>query len=404
VTAFHSQPATYRQLFAVREFRVLFAGFGLYLAGESTMILALSVLVYSTTGSTLLAALAFVSGLLPHVLGGTFLLAFADRWRPRTLISGYALARTALVVVLALGNLSPAAMLALVFAVGTLGPVHSAARTALLADLFDDDAYVLARSLFTVTAGITQVLGYAVGGLLLALTGPRGALWVTAATCLLTAALTRLGLADRPPRATRQAGAVRTTWRVNRALLGDPRIRGLLLAQWIPLSLAVGAEGVLVPYGSEIDQAGNSGVLFMAAAAGMVAGDMVVGRLVRPDRREQLTPWLAALLGVPLLAFAARPGLVAAAVLLATAMFGVGYQLGLARRFLVAVPEQARGQAFGLATTGLMMMQGLGMAGAGALGELVDPSVVIATAGVCSLTATVLLSNRLRPEARQTTN
>jgi MFS family permease len=401
--------ATYRDVFAVAEFRTLFASFSMLIIGDSVRMLALSVLVYASTGSPLLAALAYVSGFLPHALGGSLLLALADRWRPRTVIVGYDLLRLAVAVVLAVGLLPPLGMVALVFAAGALTPVAMAARTALLPDLLDGDGYVLGRSLFTIASGGTQVVGFATGGLLLSLVGPHGALWLAAVTCAASATLVRLGLADRPARrevartaasaagAAGSAGAVRETWRVNGHLLADRRVRGLLLAQWLPGALVVGAEGAVVPYASGLGAPSVAGVLLMAAALGMLTGDLVVGRFVRPDRRERLTPWLAALLGVPMLAFVVTPPAAVAAVLFAVATFGFAYQLGLARRFLAAVPEEFRGQAFGLASTGTMTLQGLAVAAAGALGEFAAPGAVMAAAGCASLAATAGVWRQLAP-------
>ncbi|WP_018255266.1 MFS transporter [Salinispora mooreana] len=393
-----SRPVTFRDVFAVAEFRVLLGGYSVFVIGETVKMLALSVLIYQRTGSGLLAALAYVTGFLPHAVGGAFLLALADRWPPRRLIVGYDLFRLAMVVVLALGVLSPPAMLGLVAVVGLLAPVSSAARSALLPEILRGDAYVLGRSVLTVAAGGTQVAGFALGGLLLGLVGPYGALWLTAATCLLAALLARVGLTARAPRVGRTAGnAVGETWRVNRMLLADRRIRGLLLAQWIPGSLLVGAEGVIVPYAAELDPEASAGLLLMAAAFGMLLGDLLVGRCVGPARREALTPWLALLLGVPMLAFLAQPGQWPAAVLLTVATAGFAYQLGLARRFLDAVPEARRGQAFGLLGTGLMAVQGLAAAAGGALSEVVAPGTVMALAGVASLAATVTLWRMLAP-------
>ncbi|MFY1696420.1 MULTISPECIES: MFS transporter [unclassified Solwaraspora] len=389
--------ATFRDLFTVREFRVLFASYGIFMVGETVKMLALSVLIYDRTGSPLLAALAYVAGFLPSVLGGMFLLAYADRWRPRAVMVGYDLVRVAMVAVLALGVLSPGGALALVFVVGLFTPVSSAMRAALLPDLLAGDRYVLGRALFTVTAGATQVLGFAVGGALIGLLGPYGALWITAATCLTSAALIRFGLTDRPPRTVAVAGvarpgAVRETWRVNRQLLADRPVRGLLLAQWLPGSLLVGAEGVVVPYtGGE-----GAGVLFMAGAAGMLLGDLVIGRWTAPARREALTPWLALLLGVPMLAFVADIGLLVAAVLFGVATFGFSYHLGLARRFLDAVPADRRGQAFGLSHMGMMTGQGLAAGGAGLVAQWLAPGLVMAGFGALSLVATMLLWRQLR--------
>ncbi|MDG4768387.1 MFS transporter [Solwaraspora sp. WMMD406] len=392
-----AERATFRDLFAVAEFRVIFASYGIFMIGETVKMLALSVLVFERTGSPLLAALAYVAGFLPSVLGGMFLLAYADRWRPRAVMVGYDLIRVATVAVLALGVLPPGGALALVFVVGLASPVASAARTALLPDLLDGDRYVLGRALFTITAGATQVLGFAVGGALIGLLGPYGALWSTAVTCLISAALIRFGLTDRPARVAAVAGvvrpgAVRETWRVNRQLLADRPVRGLLLANWLPGSLLVGAEGVVVPYtGGD-----GAGVLFMAGAAGMLLGDLVVGRWVTPARREAATPWLALLLGLPMLAFVADLGLVVAAVLFGAATFGFSYHLGLARRFLDAVPAQRRGQAFGLSHMGMMTGQGLAAGAAGLVAEWVAPGLVMAGFGALSLVATLLLWRQLR--------
>jgi MFS family permease len=395
VTALDAKQATYREVFAVREFRTLFGSFCALIVGDSVRMLALSVLVYASTGSPLLAALAYVSGFLPHAFGGTFLLALADRWRPRAVIAGYDVLRLGVAVVLALGLLPPLEMVVLVFVAGTFTPVAMAARTALLPDLLDGDRYVLARSLFTIASGGTQVVGFAAGGLLLAFVGPYGALWLAAASAAVSAAVVRLGLANRPPRRTGRTGAVRETWRVNGRLLADPRVRGLLLAQWLPGALMVGAEGAVVPYATALGAPSAAGVLLMAAALGMLTGDLLVGRFARPERRETLTPWLAALLGVPLLGFVLAPPPALAAALLAVATFGFAYHLGLARRFLAAVPEDSRGQAFGLAATGLMTLQGLAVAAAGALGELASPGTVVALAGVASLVATAALWRQL---------
>ncbi len=389
--------ATFADVLAAPGFRALLSGFALLLVGETVKMLALSVLVYASTGSPLLAALAYVSGFLPHAIGGTFLLALADRWPPRRLLAGYDVIRLAVALILALGVLPPLAATILVFATGGFAPVAQAARTALAADLLTGDAYVLGRSLFTTISGAMQIVGAAAGGLMLTVTGPYGALWLAAGTCVASALLSRFALPDHPARAASSTGAVRETWRVNGALLRDRPVRLLLLAQWLPGSLMVGAEGVVIPYLAELGRPSAAGLLLAAAAAGMLVGDLLVARLVPPALRERLTPWLALVPGAPLLFYALHPGPLPAALLLALAAAGFAYQLGLARRFLDAVPVERRGQALGLATTGTMVSQGLAVAGAGALAEVFTPAVAMAVAGVASLGAALALWRTLRP-------
>jgi hypothetical protein len=236
-----------------------------------------------------------------------------------------------------------------------------------------------------------QVAGAAVGGLLLALTGPAGALWVTAVACVLSAVIVRFGLTDRPARVTGGRGGAGETWRVNRALLASPQIRGLLLAQWVPGALMVGAEGVVVPYAAGLGRESAAGLILATAAGGMLAGEFLVARFLGTATRERLTPWLALVLGVPLTAFLLRPGVLLAAIVMAVAAAGFSYQLGLARRFLEAVPVERRGQAFGLAGTGTMTSQGLTMAAAGGLADVLSPGVVMAVAGAASVAATLTL-------------
>ena len=392
-----ARPATYREVFAVGQFRVLFGSYTLFLAGETVRMLALSVTVYAATGSPLMSALAYAAGFLPYALGGTLLLAFADRWPPRTVMVGYEVLRTAVTAVLAAGLLPVPVMLALVFVTGVPSAVASAARTALLPDLLDGDRFVLGRAVFSMAAGGTQVLGFAAGGTLIAAVGAQGALWITAVTCVASAVLLRLRLADHPPRRTGGSAGISVTWQVNRALLRRPAVRALLLAQWPAPALMVGAEGVLVPYATQIGAPDTAGLLFAAVATGMLAGNLIVGRLVRPAGRERLARPLALALGLPLLGFALNPAPRYAAVLLAVSGFGVAYQLALARRFVEAVPETQRGQAFGLLLTGTMTLQGIAAAAGGALGEVAAPALVVTLAGAASAVAALMSWRTLSP-------
>ncbi|MEU8718589.1 MFS transporter [Streptomyces sp. NPDC048663] len=395
-----ARPATYRDVFAVGQFRVLFGSYTLFLIGETVRMLALSVTVYASTGSSLMSAVAYTAGFLPYAVGGMLLLAFADRWPPRTVLIGYEILRAAASAVLAAGILPVPAMLVLVFVTGVPSAVASASRTALLPDLLDGDCYVLGRAAFSVTAGGTQVLGFATGGMLMALVGASGALWSTTATCLASALLLHLCLEHHPPRRTDTSAGISDTWHLNRALLRHPRIRALLLAQWLAPSLMVGAEGVLVPYAAQVGAPGAVGLLFAALAAGMLLGNLIVGRLVSPANRERIGRPLAFAIGLPLLIFMLHPAPMYAAILLTASGFGVSYQLALAHRFLDAVPEKQRGQAFGLQLTGMMTLQGLAAAAGGALGEVVTPALVVTLAGGTSALAALVSWRTLGPARR----
>ncbi|MGC5010837.1 MFS transporter [Streptosporangium sp. DT93] len=444
-TAAQERGATYSEVFASREFRILFGGFTLLVAGDQIKMLALSALVYARTGSPGLSAAAYMLGFLPYIIGGTFLLSLADRIRPRALMVAGEWVRAVTCLLLAFAGMPVWAMLALVLVTGLFSPVFGAARTALLPDLLPGDAFVLGRSVLNVTSAGAQIGGLAAGGAILAVTGPAGALAVTAALSVVAAVVLRYGMSDFPARNTVPAGgrtreggplaegsgdgdspggetggdggragaftgvdgregapgrggAVRETLRVNRVLLADARVRGLLFAQWLPVSLVAGAEAMLIPYlGNE------AGFALAAASVGMALGSLAVGRLVSPAGRERLAFPLAVVTGLPLLAFALRPGLVGAAllVLLATAALAA-FELGLQRWFVEAVPEPVRGQSFGLASAGMMTGQAMGAALVGVAAELTSPPMAVVIAGAATFACSLALHRSLRSGGRRT--
>jgi Major Facilitator Superfamily len=404
-----ASPATFRSVFAVGEFRVLFAGLSLFALGFELEILGLSVLVYARTGSTVWAAAAFSAGFLPQAAGGAFLTSLADRLPPRLVITAGLVTRAGPGLAIGLlPGLPVLVMLAIVALAAVIMPVFLAGFSGLLPDVLDGDRYVLGRSVFTITASATQVLGLGIGGAILAALPAR---WlVLSAGCALIAAavVARFGLRARPSRA-RHAKArgglrevVRATITGNAELLRIPAVRGLLLAQWFPAWCCTGAEALVVPYAEALGQpASTAGPLLAAVPCGMLVGDVVVGRFCRPAARPRLAFPLALLVGVPLLALGLRPPLLLAAAALIAAGVGCAYPLGLQQAFLDSVPARIRGQGFGLNTTGLMGGQGLLPSAFGGIAAVVGPAAAIAVAGgVCVLAVAGLRRLLLRPGGR----
>lgn len=187
-----------------------------------------------------------------------------------------------------------------------------------------------------------------------------------------------------------RTNAVRDSWTGATAMLADPTIRRLLLAQWLPSALVVGAEALLISYSADRGFPSGAGAVLMAGpAVGMLIGDLVIGRFVRPSWRERLSGPLVLLLGAPLLLLPAAPPLPVTAALLVLSGFGFAYSLGLQRAFLEAAPENRVGQMFALLSTGLMALQGVGPLLAGALAELTTPATAIACAGAATMLVAV---------------
>ncbi|MGZ6666178.1 MAG: MFS transporter [Solirubrobacteraceae bacterium] len=286
---------TYRDLFRAREFSSLFVALSVRNAAETMTGLALATLIYGRTGSPLLSALAMFGSSFAQVVGAMTLLSIADRVAARA-----ALTVTGLILALITGGLGvPGFPVWLLLSIELAGGLVSAASGGVVWGLVNETVpngtYVLGRSAFNASVGVMQIAGFATGGALLHFMSARGALWVAGVLYVASAALVRFGLTARPPRATGRA-SIRETWAGNVRLLSSPARRCVYVALWVPNGLIVGCEAIFVAYARN-----SAAALFVAAGAGMLVGDIAVGRLVPPRMRASLISPLRLLLATPYL-------------------------------------------------------------------------------------------------------
>jgi MFS family permease len=389
--------ATYRSVFAIREFRVMAAAMFMYVLGFEFEVLGLSVLVFAQTRSALWTALAFSAGFAPQAVGGALFTALADRLPPRLVITAGLLTRAVPGLVIGLWpGLPVPVMLALVAAAATTAPVFTAALSGLLPELLDGDRYILGRSVFSLTGSATQLAGLGAGGAILAVVPARWLLVAAGGALAANAALIRLGLRPRPARKTRQRGLIRDTLAGHAELLASPAVRGLLLAQWLPAWFVTGAESLIVPYTASLGHPARAAAPLLAAVpAGMLLGDLLAARFCPPAARRRLAFPLVVAMGVPLLALPFRPPLLLAAAALLACGAGFAYQLGLQQAFLDVLPESRRGQGFGLNSTGAMGGQGLIPAVTGALAGVLGAGTSMAIAGAATIAVALALHGPL---------
>ncbi|BCJ74891.1 MFS transporter [Catellatospora sp. IY07-71] len=376
-------PATYRDVLAEPVFRTLFLTRTLAIGAGSLRILALSVLVFDRTGSPVLTALTFAIGFVPQVVGGTLLAALADRLRPRPLITAGFLLDAAAALVLALLPLPVGASLALLAGVAVFGPVFNGASNRLIAEQLTGDAYVLGRALSSVAGGGAQLLGLAFGGAAVAVLGPGRTLLAAAAVGLVAAVWVRLRLPDFAAPSAESGSALGQSWAVTGRLWRDRPVRRLLLVQWLPPAFIVGAEALVVPYAAERGHgSGTAGIILACAPLGMVVGNLLYSRLLRPAARERLVAVVIAGLGGPLVLLAVPVPAAVAMVVMFLAGAAFCYSLGVQRPFLEALAPEIRGQAFALQFTGLMTLQGVGPVLLGVLAEQTSIGAAMLVAGL----------------------
>jgi len=383
---------TYRELFAAPEFTPLFLTSSVQVAATTMTGLALGTLVYTATGSPLLSALSMFGPSLAQMIGATALLSAADRLPPRAATTGVALVFGLGTAAQAIPGLPVWAIFAIAAGIGTVASIGGGVRYGLLNEILPAGGYLLGRSVLNMSVGITQICGFAAGGVLIATLSARGALLAGAGAYLAAAAIARLGLTRRPPRAGGRP-SIRQTWRTNAQLWSCVPRRYVYLALWVPNGLIVGCESLFVPYAPR-----HAGLLFAFAALGMLAGDTLAGRFVPPGWRDRLGPALRLLLAAPYLIFAWHPALPVAVAAIVLASVGYSASLLLQQRLMALTPDSLSGHALGLHSCGMLTMQGVGAALAGTVAGLTSPGTAMAVMAVISVAVTLVLAPGLRAD------
>jgi predicted MFS family arabinose efflux permease len=386
---------TYRELFRAPEFTPLFLTSAVLVAAQTVSGLALGTLIYIATGSPLLSALAMFGPSLAQVIGATTLLSAADRLPPRAVMTATGLAFGLGTAALAIPGLPLWATFAIILTLGLIASLAGGVRYGLLNEILPRESYLLGRSVLNMSVGTMQICGFAVGGVLVTILSPRGTLLAGASLYLAAAAAGWLGLSPRRPRAAGRP-SISETWRNNAWLWSSPPRRYVYLALWVPNGLIVGCESLFVAYAPR-----HAGLLFASAALGMLAGDTLAGRFAPHRWRERLGAPLRLLLAAPYLIFILHPALPLAVAAIVLASIGYSATLLLQQRLIALTPDKLSGHALGLHSSGMLAMQGVGAALAGAVAQQASPATAMAVMAAASVTVTLILAPGLRPDHSQ---
>src|SRR5262252_5803479 len=395
-----SSRARYRDVLSVAEFRAIFVANIVSMLGSVVAAVALTVLVYQQTRSPALAASVMALSFLPYLIGGTLLGAAADRLPPRRVLVACDLGCALLVGCMAMPGMPLRALLALLFTAGLLSPVYQGARSAVLPEVLPPGPrYVLGRALMRMVAQSAQIVGYGVGGLLLAVLPPRGALAADALSLAASGLVLRFGTAARPGSSARRGSMARDSLAGLRNVFTHLPTRRILLFSWLLPACVVAPEALAAPYATHLGQpARAAGFLLMGLPIGTVAADIVAARLLTSRLQRRIILPAALLSFVPLAVFAASPGMVLAVGLLAVAGLGSAWAAGVDGLLIETAPPGLRNRALALAAAGLMFTQGAGFALWGLAGQYLPVTATIPLAA----TAGALAATILRPRPRST--
>ena len=288
-----------------RDFRLLFVGQGVSLAGSMITYVAIPFQVYELTGSTLAVGLLGIVELAPllatALLGGA--LADAHDRRRLVLIADTVLMLLALVLVANALLEEPQVWLLFVVAAGmsAAGGLQRPALDAMLPRLVPRDELAAASALDGFGGAAAQIAGPALGGLLIATLGLGTTYAIDAATFLVSlAALARMRAVPPPPEAAPPSIArIREGWRYARSrqeLTGSYAVDINAMLFGIPVAL----------FPAVADRYGGPevlGLLYAAEPAGALLFTLVSGWVARVRRHGKAIALSAGAYGVAIVAF-----------------------------------------------------------------------------------------------------
>ncbi|MFN8487049.1 MAG: MFS transporter [Caldilineaceae bacterium] len=315
-----------------RNFRLFWLGQTISLVGTSLQGVAEGWLIYHLTHSTFWLGMASFLGLLPVVpislVGGVLI----DRMPRRHLIQITQCCLLVQAIVFGLlvisGKIALWHIIVLYFVFGSILAIDHPARRAFLVELVDQGDLANAVALNGAVFNLSSLLGYAIGGVLIATVGAGASMLLNAATYvapIITLALIRVpnvaaDVTHKSAGLGNQAGAKSFTNALTEGLLvlwRQPAILGAISLMALVGGLSGSAFGMLPAFAETIvhTNAIGLGILMAAGALGSVLGTIAVARVGVRARGHALT-LSSLLLPLLLLGFAFSHNLVIAAALL----------------------------------------------------------------------------------------
>jgi predicted MFS family arabinose efflux permease len=387
----------FRDVLQLREFRWLWLADIQSLLGDQLARVALSVLVFDRTRSGLLTAGVYALTYLP-ALAGLVLGVLADRVPRRAMLVGGDLVRAVLLATMAINVVPLGAVAALLVLVVAVGAPWKAAESALVADILTGEGYALGTGLRVATVQAAQLVGFAVGGAVVAGVGARPALAVDAVTFAVSAVVIRITVRQRPAAQSARPGTGTAGWNEGLLVISRSRyLRALVGLAWLA-GVFVVPEGLAAPYAAALHGGPSTvGLLLASAPAGVLIGSLLFVRLRGESSRARWVVPLAVAAGIPLVLSGLRPGLPVTMVLWAASGACMAYQVQIITEFVAAVPDRVRGQAIAVASSGLLAAQGIGLFIGGLVAQAWSvPGAIAVAGGLGSLVALGLGVTRRR--------
>jgi MFS family permease len=273
-----------------RNFAIFSGGAFVSSIGDWVLFIALPFYIYQLTGSVLATSITFMAETAPGLLIGPFAGVLVDRWDRRRAKLLADVARGLLVAALALVQSPDMVWLVYViaFAEASVSQFAMPAVSALVPRLVAPELLGRANSASAVRAQVSQLIGFPLGGALMAIGGLPLVVTVDVASYLTSAVAMallqpptkggfRTGGIDRPP-----TGVLQGIWRDWKEGLAAVRASRTLSGLLIVVVIAVFAQSLITPLFVPLvkDVLGGGALEFGWLAASQAVGGIVGGILI----------------------------------------------------------------------------------------------------------------------------
>ena len=363
-----------------RNFALLWWGGLISITGNRVLTMAIPFYIYRQTGSTVATATMMIAMILPSMLFGSIAGVFVDRWDRRQvmIVTNLLLA----IVLLPLLALRVTAWIWLVYVVAfleaTIATFFYPAENALFPRIVGEDQLLSANTLNSLNNTLAGLIGWSLGGILLAHWGIELVILFDSLSYLLAALL--VFLVNAPPEQTRVRGAAAETepfswqnfrreWQDGLALICQQRIIALLfVVSSISLLGGTMMDPLVAPFVYDILQrdAVEFGWILTVGAIGGMLGGLLIGRLAGRVRTADLFSLSSIMVGVLLFIMYRSVSLpVVLGLGLLSSMLSVGPRVAMPTLLQEHVADGYRGRVFGTLdmTSSLLMLLGVGFAG-----------------------------------------
>jgi MFS family permease len=379
---------------AVPNYRRYFVGQVVSLSGNWMQIVAEVWLVLQLTGSGLAVGLTMASQFAPILLFGAYGGLLADRFDKRTLLmatqAAMAVPAIALFTLAATGLVEVWMVIALAFLRGTVNALDNPGRQSFVIEMVGSERVVNAVSLNSVIVHCARMAGPAVAGIVIATAGVTPCFLLNALSfAAMIVALRRMAPADldTPPRAPREAGALRASLRY---VARTPELAVPLAMMALVGTLSFNFQ-VLLPLLARFTFDGGPqtyALLVTSMGAGSVAGALIAG--TRGRVTTQLLVGSSAAFGAFTMLAAAAPTLpLAATALVLVGAASVTFAAGVNSTLQLVVEPQMRGRVLALYSVVFLGSTPIGAPIAGALSEVAGPRAGLMLGALAAVLAAV---------------